>query len=93
MTGVPAGNPFAGSTLGTAVAANPFQAAKPAAPTINQLRSQGTFPSGVAPPMLTPTPFGAAGDNLMGAGVGLSGGITAPGSMGISSANSNPFSL
>ena len=27
------------------LSANPFQAAKPAAPTINQLRSQGTFTS------------------------------------------------
>lgn len=38
------GNPFAGSVVGSASLANPFQAAKPAAPTINQLRSQGSFP-------------------------------------------------
>ena len=40
------GNPFA-AMVGP-VSANPFQAAKPAAPTINQLRSQGTFSSGQA---------------------------------------------
>jgi len=35
------GNPFAATTG----VANPFQAAKPPPPTINQLRSQTTFPS------------------------------------------------
>jgi hypothetical protein len=38
------GNPFAGSSAATV--ANPFQAAKPAALTINQLRSQTNFTGG-----------------------------------------------
>jgi hypothetical protein len=38
--------------------ANPFQAAKPAAPTINQLRSQNSFPAAAAAPA---QPFGANG--------------------------------
>ena len=89
VAAVPAGNPFAGSTIGAPPAANPFQAAKPAAPTINQLRSQGSFPSGVASPILAPTPFGA-NSNLMGS----SGGIPLSGNgMGLPSNSSNPFSL
>ena len=59
------GNPFAGSSIGVS---NPFQAAKPAAPTINQLRSQGTFPgqtssSGLG---LSPTLFPASNSSLLG---------------------------
>lgn len=40
------GNPFASGSLVGSLSANPFQAAKPAAPTINQLRSQGNFATG-----------------------------------------------
>src|SRR5688572_22234267 len=40
-------NPFAtGPSLASSSINNPFQAAKPPAPTINQLRAQGTGPTG-----------------------------------------------
>jgi len=60
-----AGNPFAGGSGLGGISANPFQAAKPAAPTINQLRSQGAFPLGNSAPSGSSVGAFAGGPILM----------------------------
>lgn len=88
---------------------NPFQAAKPAAPTINQLRSQGAFPLGnSAPsgssgfsggPILMPTStFGGQPTSTSGSTPPLFGGPAETNHLSTNSFNSipsgnNPFSM
>jgi len=90
------GNPFGNPTIGVS---NPFQAAKPAAPTINQLRSQGSFPTQGSPSSgLGFTPFASSSSSsLLGASQGFAPSFVGPeahvSTNFTSNGSNNPFSM